>query len=201
MELVNDEDVETMIALYCGNWSDQNAPIHLFVELIVVESTEDLTAYDKEHGAQEPCMVASILYADSESTIRGIDIDLNVAPDIYVVGDDGYDSSDLCDQEDDSDSDPDMDEVSDIDDEDVNDDGNINASSIENQIRRIVIHNNHGPHMSLIDFDATHVAEFPEYFEILHTHWLAVDSDPDKLFVDQIFRVKKCAYLLLSGIA
>ncbi|PPD75102.1 hypothetical protein GOBAR_DD27971 [Gossypium barbadense] len=33
MELVDDEDVETMIALYCGNRSDKNAPIHLFAEL------------------------------------------------------------------------------------------------------------------------------------------------------------------------
>ncbi|KAK5846095.1 hypothetical protein PVK06_002366 [Gossypium arboreum] len=31
-------------------------------------------------------MVAPILHVDSESTIRGIDIDLNVAPDIDVVG-------------------------------------------------------------------------------------------------------------------
>ncbi|PPS13909.1 hypothetical protein GOBAR_AA06667 [Gossypium barbadense] len=30
MELVDDEDVETMIALYCGNESDKNTPIHLW---------------------------------------------------------------------------------------------------------------------------------------------------------------------------
>ncbi|PPD67495.1 hypothetical protein GOBAR_DD35625 [Gossypium barbadense] len=96
MELVDDEDVETMVALYCGNRSDQNSPIQLFVE---------------------------------------IDIDLNIAPDIDVVGDDGYDSSDHCDYVVNNDSDLDVDEVSnDIDDEDVNGDGNINASSVGNQI-------------------------------------------------------------------
>ncbi|KAL1088966.1 hypothetical protein V6Z11_D08G289000 [Gossypium hirsutum] len=91
MELVDDEDVETMIALYCGNRSDQNAPTHLFTELAGVEPNEDLTAYGEEHGAQELCMVALISYVDSESTIRGIDTDLNVAHDIDLVGDDGYD--------------------------------------------------------------------------------------------------------------
>ncbi|PPD90091.1 hypothetical protein GOBAR_DD12976 [Gossypium barbadense] len=33
MELVDDEYVETMIALYCGNRNDKNAPIHLFAKL------------------------------------------------------------------------------------------------------------------------------------------------------------------------
>ncbi|PPE02148.1 hypothetical protein GOBAR_DD00841 [Gossypium barbadense] len=184
MELVNDEDVETMIALYCGNRSDQNAPIHLFVELASVEPTKDLIVYGEEHEAQEPCMVAPISYVDSKSTIRRIDIDLNVAPNIDVVGDDGYDSSDPYDQKFDSDSDPDVDEVSDnIDDEDVNEDGNINASSVGNQIRRIVIHNNPRPHMSLIDPNATHVAEFPKYPEILPAHRLAVNSNLKELFV------------------
>ncbi|PPS09299.1 hypothetical protein GOBAR_AA11347 [Gossypium barbadense] len=122
MELVDDENMETMIALYCRNGSDKNAPIHLFAELAGMEQNEDLTAYGEEHGAQEPCVVALISYVDSESTIHGIGIDLNVTPDIDVVGDNGYDSSDPCDLEVDSNSDPDVDDVpDDIDDEDVND--------------------------------------------------------------------------------
>ncbi|PPS11757.1 hypothetical protein GOBAR_AA08902 [Gossypium barbadense] len=144
MELVDDEDVEKMIDLYCGNGSDKNALIHLFAELAGMEQNNDLNAYDEEHGAQEPCMVAPI-------------------------------SSDPCDQAVDSDTDPDVDDVpDDIDDEDVNDNGNINASLVGNQMRRIVIHNNPRPHMSLIDLDATHTAEFPEYPEILPAHRLAM---------------------------
>ncbi|PPD93792.1 hypothetical protein GOBAR_DD09208 [Gossypium barbadense] len=150
-----------MIALYCRNQSDQNVPIQLFAELASVESTEDLIAFGEEHRAQEPCMVAPTSYIDSESTICRIDIDHNVAPGIDMVGDDGYDSSDPCDQEVDSDSDPEVDEVpDDTDDEDVNDNGNIKASSVGNQIRHIVIHNNLGPHMSLKNPDAEYVAEF-----------------------------------------
>ncbi|PPS04966.1 hypothetical protein GOBAR_AA15701 [Gossypium barbadense] len=124
-----------MIALYCGNQSDKNAPIHLFAEFAGIEQNDDLTVYGEEHGSQEPCMVAPISYVHSESTMRRIDIDLNVTPDIYVAGDNGYDSNDPCDQEVDSGSDPDVDEVpDDIDNEDVNDNGNINASSVGNQI-------------------------------------------------------------------
>ncbi|PPR88851.1 hypothetical protein GOBAR_AA31830 [Gossypium barbadense] len=135
MEHVDNEDVETMITLYCGNRSDKITPIHLFAELASVKQNEDLTTYGEEHGAQEPCIVTPISYVDSELTICGIDINLNVAPDVDVVGDHGYDSSDSCDQEVDSDSDHDVDEVpDDIDDEYVNDDGNINASFVGNQI-------------------------------------------------------------------
>ncbi|PPD96189.1 hypothetical protein GOBAR_DD06787 [Gossypium barbadense] len=131
MKFVDDKNVETMVTLYCGNESDKNAPIHLFAELAGMEQNEDVNAYGEEHGAQEPYMVAPILYVDSESTIGGIDIDLNMTPDIDVVGDDGYDGSDHCDEEVDTDSDPDVDNVpDDIDDEDVNNDGNINASSV-----------------------------------------------------------------------
>ncbi|PPD79993.1 hypothetical protein GOBAR_DD23087 [Gossypium barbadense] len=159
MELVDDEDVETMIALYCRNKSDKNAPIHLFAELAGVEQNEDVNAYGEEHGAQEPCMVAPI-------------------------------SGDHYDQEVDSDSDPDMDDVpDDIDDEDVNNDGNINASSVGNQMRRILIHNNPGPHMLLINPNAVHVAEFLEYPEIVFAHRLAVNSDNEELFVGQRFKM------------
>ncbi|KAK5794608.1 hypothetical protein PVK06_035847 [Gossypium arboreum] len=145
MELVDDEDVETMVTLYCH--SNQNAPIHLFAELAIVESTEDPTPLGEEARPQEP-----------------FDID----------------------------SDPDVDDVpDDIDDEGVNEDGNINASLVGNQIRRIVIHNNPGAHMSRIDPDAAHAAEFPEYPKILPTHQMAIYSDPEELFVGQRFESKE----------
>ncbi|PPR87657.1 hypothetical protein GOBAR_AA33034 [Gossypium barbadense] len=178
MEVVDDEDVETMVALYCGTRSNQNAPIQLFAELAGIEATEDPTSLGEEDRAQEPCMVVPISYVDSQSTIHGIDIDLNATPETDVVGDDVYHSSDPSDHEVDSESDPDVDEVpDDIDDEGVNDDRNVNASSVGNQIRRIAIHNNSGVHMSRIDPDAAHAAEFPEYPEILPAHRIAVYSD------------------------
>ncbi|KAH1107774.1 hypothetical protein J1N35_011542 [Gossypium stocksii] len=108
MKPIDDKDVETMAALYCGNRSNQNVPIQLFAKVAGVEPTEDPTPL-------------------------GIDINLNVAPKTDVVGNDVYNSSDASDHEVDIDSDPNMDEVpNDIDDEGVNDDGNVNASSVEN---------------------------------------------------------------------
>ncbi|PPS16090.1 hypothetical protein GOBAR_AA04468 [Gossypium barbadense] len=185
MELVNDEDVETMIAIYCRNRSNQNTSIQLFTELAGVEPTEDLTALGKEHGAQEPCKVAPILYVDSGSTIRGIDINRNVATNIDVVGDDGYDSSNPCDHEVDSDSDPDADKVhDDINEEDVNDDDNINVSSVGNQIQHP---------------DAAHVAEFSEYLEILPAHRLALDFDLEEVLIGQRFESKEdCIFTIKS---
>ncbi|PPD95287.1 hypothetical protein GOBAR_DD07695 [Gossypium barbadense] len=160
MELVDDEDVEIMVALYCGTRSNQNVPIQLLAELAGVEPTKDPTPLGEEHEAQEPCMVVLI-------------------------------SSDLSNHEVDSDSDLEVDEVlDDIDDEGVNENGNVNASSVGNQICRIVIHNNPEAHMSRIDPDAAYAAEFSKYLKILPTHWLAVDSDLE-LFVGQRFESKE----------
>ncbi|PPD72727.1 hypothetical protein GOBAR_DD30370 [Gossypium barbadense] len=166
MELVDDEDVETMVDLYCGNGSEKNAQIHLFAELV--------------DGAEEPWMVAPISYVDSESTMGGIGIDLNITPDVDMVG--------AEEEEVDSDGDPDVDDVpDDIDDEDVNND----------EDAAYLIHNNPRPHMSLIDPDATYVAEFPKYPKIAHSHGLAVTSDDEELFIGQRFRCKEdCIYAI-----
>ncbi|PPD76237.1 hypothetical protein GOBAR_DD26834 [Gossypium barbadense] len=198
MELVDDEDVEIMVALYCGTRSNQNVPIQLFAKLAGVEPTEDPTLLGEEDGAQEPCMVVPISYVDSQSTIHEIDIDLNAAPETDMVGDDVYHNSDPSDHKVDSDSDPDVDKVLDyIDDEGVNEDGNVNASLVGNQIRHIVIHNNLGAHMSRIDPDAAHATEFLVYPKILSAHRLAVYSDLEELFVGQRFESKEeCVFAI-----
>ncbi|PPD99547.1 hypothetical protein GOBAR_DD03438 [Gossypium barbadense] len=46
MELVEDEDVETMVVLYYVNRSDQNALIRLFAKLVGVEPIEDPALLD-----------------------------------------------------------------------------------------------------------------------------------------------------------
>ncbi|PPD88816.1 hypothetical protein GOBAR_DD14222 [Gossypium barbadense] len=192
IELVDDEDVETIVALYCGTRSNQNAQIQLFTELAGVETTEDPTPLGEEDEVQALCMVVPVSYVDRQSTIHGIDIDLNAAPETGVVGIDVYYSSDPVDHEVSSESDPDIDEVpDDIDDEGVNEDGNINAFSVGNQICRIVIHNNPGVHMSRIDPDAVRAAEFLEYPEILPVYRMTVYSDPEELFVGQRFESKE----------
>ncbi|XP_016736168.2 uncharacterized protein [Gossypium hirsutum] len=194
MELVDDEDVETMVALYCGNESDKNVPIHLFSKLAGMEQNKDVNAYGEEHEAQDSWMVALISYVNSELTIGGIGIDLDITPDVDVVG--GKEgASDHYDEDVDSDGDLDVDDVpDDIDDEYVNNDGNINASSVGNQMRRILMHNNIG----FIDLDAAHVTEFPEYPEIVPPHRLAINSDHLKLFVGQRFESKEECVLAIK---
>ncbi|KAH1056726.1 hypothetical protein J1N35_034791 [Gossypium stocksii] len=79
MELVNDEDVETMVALYCQNRSHQIDPIQLFAELANVEPVEDFTSLSEVHEVQDPCMVVFIALIDKRATVRGID-NLNAPP-------------------------------------------------------------------------------------------------------------------------
>ncbi|PPD70247.1 hypothetical protein GOBAR_DD32866 [Gossypium barbadense] len=137
-------------------------------------------------------MVAPISYVDSESTMGEIGIDLNITPDVDMVGgEEEYGceeegGGDHWDEEVDSDGDPDVDDVpDDIDDEDIN------ASLIGEQMRHVLIHNNPRPHMSLIDPDAAYVAEFPEYPKIVHRHGLAVTPDDEELFIGQRFSCKE----------
>ncbi|KAK5772002.1 hypothetical protein PVK06_048260 [Gossypium arboreum] len=132
MERVDDEDVKTMIALYCWNQSHQIDLIHLFAKLADVELAEDFTPLSEEHEVQDPYTVVSITFID-----RSLD---------------------------------------DINDEGANDDGNVNASLFENPNRDILICNDPRAHMSNIDLDVAHTSEFPEYPDILTTHWLVADS-------------------------
>ncbi|KAH1056965.1 hypothetical protein J1N35_035030 [Gossypium stocksii] len=113
MELVDDDDVETMVAFYCVNRRHQNALIQLFVKLADVETIEYSTPLGEEHGVQDPC------------TMVPININLGPILQIHLVvfetdadGDDEYNNSDPCDHEVVDYSNPDLDEVlDDIDDE------------------------------------------------------------------------------------
>ncbi|KAK5818482.1 hypothetical protein PVK06_023420 [Gossypium arboreum] len=49
MELVDDEDVETIVNHCCPNWSHQTGPIQFFFELVDVEPIEDFTPLSEEH--------------------------------------------------------------------------------------------------------------------------------------------------------
>ncbi|KAK5811240.1 hypothetical protein PVK06_026564 [Gossypium arboreum] len=65
MELEDDEDVETIVVPYCWYWSHQTDLIQLFAELADVQPAKDSTP---------------LVYIDRQSTVRGIDIDLNAPP-------------------------------------------------------------------------------------------------------------------------
>ncbi|KAK5786467.1 hypothetical protein PVK06_041104 [Gossypium arboreum] len=160
MELVDDEDVETMVAL----------------------------CYE-ECGVQDPCIVIPIAYVDRQSIVCSIDIDLNTPPvpknlnssprlqihpvviETHANDDDGYDNNGSSDHEVEDYSDPNLDDIpDDIDDKCANDYGNVKESSVGNPSRGTMIRNDPGAHISIIDPDVTHASEFLEYLDILPTH-------------------------------
>ncbi|PPD90085.1 hypothetical protein GOBAR_DD12970 [Gossypium barbadense] len=107
-------------------------------------------------------------------------------------GNDEYDNNGSSGHEVEDYSHPDLDDVlDDIDDECANDDRNVNASSVGNPSRGIMVHNDLGAHLSIIDPDATYASEFFEYPDILPTHRFVVDSKHKELFVGQKFATKE----------
>ncbi|PPR89570.1 hypothetical protein GOBAR_AA31114 [Gossypium barbadense] len=188
MKLVDDENVKTMVELYCQNQSLQTDSIKLFAEA----------------------------YVDKLSTIYGIDIDLNAPPkfenlnsgprlqiqfvmiETNVDGDYRYDNNSYSDYEVEDYSGPGLEEVTDdIDDKGASDDGNVNAFSVENSSQGIVIHNDLGAHMLIIEPDATHASEFLEYPNILPVHRLVTNPECKELFVGQKFATKEdCIFFI-----
>ncbi|PPD85082.1 hypothetical protein GOBAR_DD17981 [Gossypium barbadense] len=125
-----------------------------------VKSAEDSTPLGEEHRVQDPFAF--------ENLNPGPRLQLHLV--VFKTdadGDDGYDNNDPFDHEVEDCSDLDLDEVlDDIDDEDTNNDENVNVSSVVNLIRGVVIHNDPGAHMSLIDRNTTHATEFSEMIRL-----------------------------------
>ncbi|PPD96843.1 hypothetical protein GOBAR_DD06111 [Gossypium barbadense] len=191
MELVDDEDVGTMVAFYCRIGSVNIESIQ-FAKLANVELVEDSTQLSEEYGVQDPCTKVLIASVNRRSSVCRFDIDLNAPPvsenlnlgphlQIYLVlietdtdGQDEYDNNGCFDHEVEDYSDPDLDDVlNDIDDECANDDGNVYAYLVGNPSRDIVICNDPGDHMSNVNLDMAHASEFPKYLDILPAHLLA----------------------------
>ncbi|PPS17231.1 hypothetical protein GOBAR_AA03345 [Gossypium barbadense] len=191
-----------MVALYFQNRSGHTEPIQSFTELANVEPTKDFTLLSKEHGVQDLCTDVSKASMDRRSSIRGFNIDLNTPPTsenlnpspclqihpelIETDADvkDGYDNHGPFDHEVEDYSDPNLDKISnDIDDEGTNDDGNVYASTIGNLSRGIIICNDLGDHISIVDPYLAYASEFPEYPDVLLAHLLVVDPKREELFV------------------
>ncbi|KAH1097989.1 hypothetical protein J1N35_014910 [Gossypium stocksii] len=117
---------------------------------------------------------------------------------IEANGDDGHDNSDPFNHEVVDYTNFDLDEVlDDIDEEGANDDENVNRSSVGNLIRCIVICNDPGAHMSLIDPNATYFVKFSECLDILPTHSLVVYFELEELLMGQKFKTKEeCVFAI-----
>ncbi|PPR90025.1 hypothetical protein GOBAR_AA30657 [Gossypium barbadense] len=119
MELVDNEDVETMVALYCQNQSGHTELIQLFVKLADVEPAKDFTPLSEQHGVQDMCTELPKAPGPClQIHLVMIEIDAN--------SEDEYDNNGPSDCEVEDYSNSDLDEVSnDIDDECANDNENV----------------------------------------------------------------------------
>ncbi|PPD92880.1 hypothetical protein GOBAR_DD10176 [Gossypium barbadense] len=55
IKLVNDENMETMIALYCSTRNMVTELVELFTELADVELIQNVTSLNQQYGIQDPC--------------------------------------------------------------------------------------------------------------------------------------------------
>ncbi|KAK5836439.1 hypothetical protein PVK06_012227 [Gossypium arboreum] len=117
----------------------------------------------------------------------------SVVIEIDAHGEDGSDNNGRSNHESEDFSDLDVDNVLDDIDEERVDDENDYAPSIGNPSHGTVIHNDLGAHISVINLDAMHAFEIPEYSDIIPAHLMLVDPKSKNLFVGQRFaREDKC---------
>ncbi|KAH1082674.1 hypothetical protein J1N35_022435 [Gossypium stocksii] len=127
MELVDDEDAETMAALCCRTESVNIELIQLFAELVNVKPVEDITLLSEQYGVQGLCMEVLRVFFDRQSSTRGFNIDFNAPPtseNLNPDGENGYDNNVRSDHEVKDYSNPNLDEVPD----DINDECACNNS-------------------------------------------------------------------------
>ncbi|PPD84174.1 hypothetical protein GOBAR_DD18885 [Gossypium barbadense] len=148
MEFLDDNNVKTMVALYCQLGRLDTEPIQLFAKLAYAKPIENVTQLSQQYGVED-------LRAEfPKSSVHGFDIDLNVRCSYQYVGglqihlvvietnvlcEDGSNNNDCFDYKGEDFGDPDLNDTSDdIDDEGL-DDRNDHALLVENPSHGIVI--------------------------------------------------------------
>ncbi|PPD90998.1 hypothetical protein GOBAR_DD12060 [Gossypium barbadense] len=127
MKLLENDDVETMVTLYCSLGRLNTEPIQLFTKLADTELVENVTQLSQQYGVQDPRTKVP------RSSVHGFDINLNIGcSDQYggglqihpvvietdTLGEYGSNNNDCSDYECEDLSGPDLDDVpDDIDDE------------------------------------------------------------------------------------
>ncbi|KAH1114605.1 hypothetical protein J1N35_007983 [Gossypium stocksii] len=78
MKLIDDEDIETMIVLYCSIRNVNTKPVWLFVELTDVKPVLNVTLLSKKYSVEDPCTKVLRASVDKRSSVYEFDFDLNV---------------------------------------------------------------------------------------------------------------------------
>ncbi|PPE02556.1 hypothetical protein GOBAR_DD00381 [Gossypium barbadense] len=191
MKLLDNDDVETTVALYCPPRRLNTESIQLFVELEDAKPVDNVTQISQQYGVKDPRI--EVL----RSFVHDFDIDLNVGYsnqyggrlqmhpvviDTNALGGDGSDNNDFSNHKGEDFSDPDLDDVLDDIDDEGPDGGNNHAPSVGNPNRGIVIHNDPEAHMSIVNPDVAHASEFSEYLDIILAHLMLEDPKSKELF-------------------
>ncbi|PPS07353.1 hypothetical protein GOBAR_AA13303 [Gossypium barbadense] len=160
MELLDNDDVETMAALYCLPERVNTESIQLFVELANVEPVENVTQLSQQYGVENPHIEVPRASVNRRSFVCGFDINLNVGCSdqyssrlqIYPVvietnalGEDGCNNDGFSDHKGEYFNDPYLDNVPDDINDEGPDDGNDHALLIGNPSCGIIIHKILGP--------------------------------------------------------
>ncbi|KAH1065626.1 hypothetical protein J1N35_030613 [Gossypium stocksii] len=158
MELVQDYDVETIIALDC---SPKNVKlVELFMEF------------------RKPLLIGGLLYTGPHLQIHSLVIGIDVDDEEGLDNEGGFNhqGKDF--------SGHDIDKVSDdINEEGTCDDDIVYAFSLKNPAQSIVIQNYPPIYMLSIDPNATHAFEFLKYPDIIRSHRLLPDSESEELTI------------------
>ncbi|KAH1047499.1 hypothetical protein J1N35_038283 [Gossypium stocksii] len=163
MELLDDDSVETMVALYCPLGRVNTKPIKLFVELADVDIVENVTQLSQQDGVENSRTKVPRVSVDRRSFVRGFDIDLNVGCSYQYGGglqihpvvietdvlvEDGSDNNSYSDHEGKDFSDPDLDNIPDDIDNEGSDDRNDHSPSVRNSSYGITIRYDPRAHIS-----------------------------------------------------
>ncbi|KAK5824081.1 hypothetical protein PVK06_018844 [Gossypium arboreum] len=210
MQLLDDDDLGTMVEIWWSTGSVNPQPVELFAELADLEHVENVSLisqhrefdFDLNVGwtGQLECSGTSQIpkipnYGGSSYNNPTIGPRLQIHPEVIIstetnvreMTNNGEDS----DQDVEDFSDPDVDEVpNDIDDEGPEEVEDIHGPSFCNPSHGIILRNEPGGNMLNVDPNATYASEFPEYADIVPAHRLASNSQFDELFVGQQFENK-----------
>ncbi|XP_016673069.2 uncharacterized protein [Gossypium hirsutum] len=169
-QLLDDDDLGTMMEIWWSIGSVNPQPVELFAELADLEPVENVSPI---------------------SQYREFDFDLNVGWTGQLECDGMSQIPKIPNYGGSSFSDPDVDEVpDDIDDEGPKEVEDVHSPSFCNPSHGIILRNEPGGNMLNVDPDAAHASEFPEYADIVPAHRLALNSQFNELFVGQQFENK-----------
>ncbi|KAH1098410.1 hypothetical protein J1N35_015331 [Gossypium stocksii] len=139
--------------------SGHTEPIQLFTELTDVEPNKDFTPLSEKNRVQDLCTEVSRESIDRRSSIRGFKIDLNTPPASENLNPSPRLQIHLELIETDADG----------------EDGYDNHGPFDH--KGVVICNDLGGHISIVDPNVAYASEFPEYLNVLLAHQLVTDLE------------------------